>query len=103
MAATHLRAGYDVVVPQLLTRRDFVDQLSALAAAEGASFREITLLDDRAAVLTRATHRSEPNGGFSARALIAKQGNSLEEAYDAFVVALDARPEALIIDASSPD
>ena len=103
MAATHLRAGYDVIVPQLLTRRGFVDELSAIATAEGASFCEITLLDDRAAVLARATQRSEPNGRFSARALIAKQGSSLEAAYDAFVVALNERPEALVIDASSPD
>lgn len=103
MAATHLRAGYDVIVPQLLTRREFVERLRAAAEAEGAAFREITLIDEREAVLQRARQRPEPEGGFSARALAEKQGSSLEEAYDAFVDALRVRPDALVIDASTPE
>lgn len=103
MCVTHLRAGHGVIVPQLLTRREFVDRLRGVAEAEGASFVEITLLDERAAVLERALRRSEPDGGFSARALVAKQGNSLESAYDAFVDALAARPDAVVVDASSLD
>jgi predicted kinase len=103
MAVTHLRAGYDVIVPQLLTRREFVERLRSVAEAEGAAFREITLLDRREAVLDRANRRAEPEGGFSARALVAKQGISLEAAYDAFVEALDARPDATVIDSSSLD
>jgi hypothetical protein len=103
MAVTHLRAGYDVIVPQLLTRRDFVDQLRAVAETEGACFREIVLLDKKATVVERAMQRSEPSGGFSARALVAKQGNSLEDSYDRFVETLDGRPDAVVIDASSMD
>ena len=103
MAATHLRAGHDVVVPQLLTRREFVEQLSAVAETEGAAFLELALMADRGAVLARALQRSEPDGGFSARALVAKQGSSLEDAYDRFAEALAARADAIVIDASSPD
>lgn len=80
MAVTHLQSGYDVIVPQLLTRREFVKRLRSITEAEGAQFREITLLDEREAVLDRANRRTEPDGGFSARALVAKQGNSLEAA-----------------------
>jgi predicted kinase len=103
MAETHLRAGYDVVVPQLLTRRSFVDRLAGTAEQVGACFCEITLMDERAAVLDRAQRRAEPDDGFSARALMAKQGNSLESAYDLFVEALGDRPEAIVIEASSLD
>ena len=102
MAITHLRGGYDVIVPQLLTRREFVERLRDVANAEGAVFHEITLLDDRDAVLERALQRDESNG-FSARALAAQQGGSLEQAYAAFVEALGARPDAVVIDASSMD
>ncbi|HEY6962707.1 MAG TPA: AAA family ATPase [Gaiellaceae bacterium] len=103
MAATHLEAGWDVMVPQLLTKRDFVAELRAAAEHAGAEFLELTLLDAREAVLARAHARSEPSGGFSARALAARQGSSLESAYDAFVDALALRPDAVVIDAASPD
>ena len=103
MAEAHLRSGHDVIVPQLLTRREFVEELQALAGRVGAAFVEIALLDERAATIERALRREEPSGGFSARALVARQGNSLEEAYDRFVEALAARPEALVIDAGSVD
>ncbi len=103
MARTHLEDGHDVIVPQLLTRREFVGELQTLAEGAGASFHEITLLDTKDAVLARLEARSEPRGGFSARALTEKQGNSLEEAYDAFVEVLAARPDAVVVDASPAD
>jgi predicted kinase len=103
MAGAHLRRGHDVIVPQLLTRREFVEELRALAAGLGAGFVEITLLDERGATIERALRREEPAGGFSARALVARQGSSLEGAYDAFAEALAQRPDALVIDAASPD
>lgn len=103
MAEAHLRRGHDVIVPQLLTRREFVEELRTLAEALGAGFVEIALIDEREATLERALRREEPAGGFSARALVARQGSSLEEAYDAFAEALAARPGALVIEAASPD
>lgn len=99
VATAHLEAGYDVIVPQLLTRREFVEELHAAADRAGAAFRELTLMDDRTAVVERAATREEQ--GFSARALAAKQGHTLDDAYDAFAEALAARPEAEVIDASS--
>ncbi len=50
----------------------------------------------------RVRGRSRPLRS-KARALVAKQGNSLEAAYDAFVETLDARPDAIAIDSSSLD
>jgi predicted kinase len=96
-ATAHLEAGHDVIVPQLLTRREFVEELRAAAERAGAEFRELTLMDERAVVVERAERREE-TGGFSARALAAKQGHSLADAYDAFAAALAARPDAEVIE-----
>lgn len=98
MARTHLEAGHDVIVPQLLTRRAFVGELQATAEAAGATFHEVTLLDSRETVLARLTERREPDGSFSSRALMEKQGNAPGDAYDAFVEALRERPAAIVID-----
>jgi predicted kinase len=101
LGRTHLESGHDVIVPQLLTRREFVNELQALADNVGATFYEITLLAAKDAVLKRFESRSEPNGAFSARALVEKQGNSFGESYDRFVEALQDRPEAVVIAAAS--
>jgi hypothetical protein len=91
-----------VIVPQLLTRREFVDELHRAAEGAGASFHEVTLVDAKASVLERAKSRPETDG-FSARALVAKQGNSLDDAYDRFMEALAGRPDAVVIDVESAD
>ena len=44
MAGTHLQSGFDVVVPQLLARADFIEVLDDVAAAEGTEFHEILLV-----------------------------------------------------------
>jgi predicted kinase len=103
MARTHLEDGHDVIVPQMLTRREFVDELQALAGSVGAAFHEITLLDAKDAVLTRLERRSESSGAFSARALAEKQGSSLADAYDEFVDALQRRPDAVVVNATPAD
>jgi predicted kinase len=97
MARTHLEAGHDVIVPQLLTRREFVEMLRETTESAGGSFSELTLMDPREVVLARLEHRAETAGAFSARALMEKQGNAPGDAYDAFVVALADRPEAIVI------
>ena len=97
MARTHLEAGHDVIVPQLLTRREFVEMLRQTAEAAGATFSELTLMDPRDVVLERLEQRSEPTGAFSARALMEKQGNAPGDAYDEFAAALATRPDAIVI------
>ena len=103
LARAHLEAGHDVIVPQLLTRREFVLELQALAESLGATFHELTLLDERSAVLERLARRPEPPGAFSARALRERQRNTPEEDYDRFVEALRQRPDAVVIDGSSTE
>jgi predicted kinase len=98
MARTHLEAGHDVIVPQLLARRPFAELLQATAESAGASFYEFALLDPRDVVLARLEQRSEPVGAFSSRALMEKQGNASGDAYDDFVAALADRPDAVVID-----
>jgi predicted kinase len=98
MARTHLEAGHDVIVPQLLTRRPFVEMLHETTEAAGARFHEFALLDPREVVLARFARRREPDGAFSSRALMDKQGNEPGDAYDAFVAALAERPQAVVIE-----
>lgn len=98
MARAHLEAGHDVIVPQLLVRRPFVELLQATAESAGASFYELALLDPRDVVLARLAQRREPAGAFSSRALMEKQGNAPGDAYDEFVAALAERPDAIVID-----
>jgi len=98
MARVHLEAGHDVVVPQLLTRRPFVEMLEETTVAAGGRFYEIALLDPRDVVLARLERRSEPAGAFRSRALMEKQGNTPGDTYDAFVAALAERPDAIVID-----
>ncbi|VVJ24374.1 Uncharacterised protein [Amycolatopsis camponoti] len=59
-ARTHLTAGYDVVVPQLLARPGFAERLEALAAETGASFHEIVLLPGLAETRRRFAGRGSP-------------------------------------------
>lgn len=53
MAETHLRFGYDVIVPQYLGRTEFIESLDHLADSLRVPFVEILLHDTPAAVLTR--------------------------------------------------
>jgi len=99
MARAHLEEGHDVIVPQLLTRREFVEELRSTAESAGATFFEIVLLDSREEALARLSQRSEPEGSFSSRALMEKQGNSPGDAYDAFVAALADQPDAVVLEA----
>jgi predicted kinase len=97
MARAHLEAGHDVIVPQLLTRRPFVELLRETTEEVGGRFYEFTLLDPREVVLARLEQRTEPAGAFSSRALMEKQGNAPGDTYDEFVAALAERPDAIVI------
>jgi len=98
MARTHLEAGHDVIVPQLLTLRPFTEILRETTEAAGATFYEFALIDPREVVLARLEQRRESDGAFSSRALMEKQGNEPGDAYDAFVAALAEQPDAVVID-----
>jgi predicted kinase len=58
MAVTHLDGGRDVVLPQYLADAGEVAGFARLARAHGAGFREIVLIDDRAAAIDRFERRA---------------------------------------------
>jgi len=53
----HLRGGYDVMVPQYLGRRDFVERLRLVAEEIDARFVEVILSDDSDAIIERFRQR----------------------------------------------
>lgn len=59
LARAHLLAGLDVVVPQLLGRVDFIDELQSVAADVGADWYEIVLTAGADTLLDRLAHRTE--------------------------------------------
>ncbi|MGZ3145438.1 AAA family ATPase [Lentzea chajnantorensis] len=60
MAAHHLRTGHDVVMPQLITRRDQRDVLADAVSSAGARYVEVVLLAPRTTAITRFEQRDEP-------------------------------------------
>lgn len=57
-AVAHLRAGHDVVVPQLVARVEFIERLAAAAAEGGAEFREVFVHDGQDSVVRRFAERT---------------------------------------------
>lgn len=76
-ARTHLREGHDVVVPQLVARAQFIEELAATATDAGAEFVEIMptirthpgqVAQAYAALLARLAERGSPGARITARA-----------------------------------
>jgi predicted kinase len=57
MAATHLRAGHDVVLPQLMVRASEIERFEAVALDNNAEFREIVLIAGKEHSLDRVAQR----------------------------------------------
>ncbi|MEU0792612.1 AAA family ATPase [Amycolatopsis sp. NPDC005961] len=92
-ARTHLTAGHDVVVPQLLARPGFAERLEELAAETGASFHEIVLLPGLAETRRRFAGRSSPEIE-TAEPLTDKD---LVAAYDRVTRYAATRPRAVVL------
>ena len=59
MAATHLRGGRDVVIPQFLGRLSEVERFEAVARDNGAVFCAVVLMDDKQRCIERFNRRGE--------------------------------------------
>jgi predicted kinase len=101
-AATHLRAGHDVIVPQYLGRLAFIEQLDQLAVAEGVQLRELVLLDSKANLLRRfgertaaATEPAHVEAGASLRSWGGPAG--LADMYDRLLDIIEQRPNTQVI------
>lgn len=78
-ARTHLGAGHDVVVPQLVARPGFPERLAALANECGARFHEVVLLPGREV----ARRRFAARGSSEVEAAAPLTDPELDRAYDA--------------------
>ncbi len=105
MASTHLAGGRDVVLPQYLARPAEVDAFEQVARDQGAGFREVVLLHDKAESVARFDRRRD-DGAWDEhnRRLVASLGGPalLEQMYDALVDLVRQRPSAVVV-RSEPD
>jgi predicted kinase len=89
-ARVHLAAGHDVVIPQFLGRLTFVEQAEALAAAEGAAFRMVVLLDSEENSLRRFARRGPVDGR-------PVSDEEFAQMYGNLLTVLAARPDAAVV------
>ena len=90
-ARAHLLAGYDVIIPQLVARPEFLEQLAALAAEVGAGFHEIVLMADRAEAWRRLTAR-----GPGLEEAVPLTEELLAEYYDRLTARLRTHPATVV-------
>lgn len=107
MAAEHLLAGYDVIVPQYLGRLPFIEELEQLASRVGSTFHEVVLMDTRQNALRRFHARADdPDMSAHHREAVAiTTGGDAElgEMYDRLVALLGRRPRAQVVRTTADD
>jgi predicted kinase len=96
-ARTHLASEHDVVVPQLLGRLTFIEQLERLAGEVGATFHEIVLLDSPANVLRRHAERGRAMADPPRAETRGSGVEDLSVMYDRLKAVIAARPGARIV------
>jgi len=100
-AREHLRAGHDVIVPQVLARPGFLTGLENAARDTGAAFAEIVLLAGKADMLRAFTDRAAPArpADTAARDLAGHPGSDadLTAMHDRLTALLATRPGAMIV------
>jgi len=100
-AGAHLRAGHDVIVPQLLARPAFLTGLERVAGAAGAGFAEIVLLagkDDTLRAFAGRAASARP-ADLAAHGLAGHAGGDagLAAMHDRLTAFLATRPNAIIV------
>jgi predicted kinase len=102
MAATHLAAGRDVIMPQFLDSDDEIAGFRAVAEDTGSRFQEIVIMDTKQRAVARFANRGAgedvPWHG-QIKAIVEQGGGSqlLESMYDGLVGGLRKRPSATLI------
>jgi predicted kinase len=102
MAATHLRAGHDVIVPHLLTDLEEAEALEKVAQDQHVQFVEIVLSAGREDALERVFARGT-RGEPGAPPLTQADRPEFEELYDNVQVAVGKRPQAVIVNSVRDD
>jgi hypothetical protein len=102
MAATHLRGGRDVVMPQCLCRLSEIERFEKVAHDSGAVFCEVMLMDTKQRSLERFNRRGE-NGELpwhqQVQEIVERGGGQalLARMHDQLTAALAARPGAVVV------
>lgn len=100
-ARAHLESGYDVVVPQLVLRVEFIRQLAGTAAESGARFCEVFVLDSAANIVQRFAERTrlaaDPTHTDASETLTGGD-KGLRDYVDRFAALVPLRPDAVTID-----
>jgi len=102
MARTHLTAGHDVVIPQLLARPAFLDELEQLAARVGVPLHELVLFAPRSAAMARlqARSRDRSQAGEPDEPLTSEAMDEVRDRLEALVA---LRPNAVPVSAPEGD
>jgi predicted kinase len=106
MARLHLTAGYDVVVPQLLTRPELLHQLEGVAADVPADLHEIALVDTKEQAIERFVARADapvPAPRFDPSALVERNGGveTVAQQYDDLMAMLATRARVTVVETRS--
>jgi predicted kinase len=101
----HLTAGYDVVVPQLVARLEFIEQLEVAALDSGAVLSEVMLLDERDSLRARYRERvrQEAAAGHEPIAATDLTDAQLAEFYERLLPVVKARPATIVIRSPAGD
>jgi predicted kinase len=102
MAETHLRAGHDVVMPQLATKLEEVDGFQAAADRAGAEYREIVLMASKQQMIDRFAARSASGDPAQHRhidEIVARGGGPalLKRIHDHLTAYLVTRPDCVVV------
>ena len=107
MAATHLTHGRDVIVPQYLASGNEVGAFQDIAREANAAFVEVVLMSSQDLALRRySSLRDQPDALRSCinDVIDSSGGNDyLLSLYDDLVAAINARPDAVVIDSLIDD
>lgn len=102
MAATHLQAGYDVVMPQYIGRLSEIERFEAVALASGATFFEVVLMDTKERSVERFARRGasdESPWHRQVQEIVANDGGPalLAEMYDDLAELVRVRADAAVV------
>lgn len=100
MASAHLAGGRDVVLPQYLGKVAEIERFERVAREQAARFREVVLLDEKAAAIARFDSRNDDSAWAQHnRQVVAAQGGAvfLAAMYDRLIEVLQSRRNAVVV------
>jgi len=102
MAATHLRGGRDVIMPQFLGRLIEIERIETVARDSGAVFCEVVLMDAKEQSVERFNRRGkneELPWHQQVQQIVERGGGQafLARMHDQLTAVLAARPDAIVV------